>query len=499
MARKLYIGIISLVLCASLAGCNKWLELKPVDGIVGEDYWKTKEQLFAAVNGIYASLIGNPAGVSDRQLSEYLFMWGELRADMVVPSSGATNEDIDVFNTNLLSTNSIVNWRAVYRTINYCNTVIELAPGVMQHDNTLTAAQLSNYMAEAYAIRGLMYFYLVRSFRDVPLKLTATTSDEQLEQQPKTTSDVILKQIVADLQKAETDAVLSYGSKTSDKGRITKYTVSAILADVYLWMDKYDDCIAACNKVINAGQFGLITGNDSWVTNLFYTGNSNESIFEFQFDNQALNPFYSLFLTTRRRYQAAGAVMDDMYTIDYVNEDSVDIRGAGASIRTSDNTIWKHVAYNRSTAVTQDASFNHWIVYRYSDVLLMKAEALNQTNKGQEALDIVYKVRERAHALISSDARPDAADKNAVADFILAERGREFAFEGKRWYDILRNAKRDNYARLDLLLAIIAKTVTPDRQQSAINKYKDYNSHYLPIYIYELQTDKNLVQNPYYQ
>jgi tetratricopeptide (TPR) repeat protein len=491
--------LLFLVAVSCLGACNKWLELKPADGIVGDSYWKTKEQLSAGVMGIYASLIGNPPGVSDKLLAEYLFMWGELRADMVVPSAGASGDDIDIYNTNLLSSNTNINWRAAYRTINYCNTVIAFGPSVMEKDNTLTETQLNNYLAEAYGIRGLLYFYLARSFGDVPLKLTATTSDEQLEQLAKSKQADVLTQIVADLTKAELLAVTTYGNKANDKGRVTKYTANSILADVYLWMEKYDESIAACNKIINAGQFGLIAGNSSWFSTLYYSGNSNEAIFEFQFDNQALNPFYGLFMTSRRRYEASGLVMEEMYTIDYEHEDSVDLRGTGAAVRVSDNTIWKSVGVDYNTAVTQDASYNHWIVYRYADILLMKAEALNQKGQGQDALDIVYRIRERGHALSATDTKPGADDKDAVADFILAERAREFAFEGKRWYDILRNAKRSNYERINVLLDMIAKTVPVDRQQSALAKYKDHNSHYSPIYLYELQTDKNLVQNPFYQ
>jgi predicted RNA-binding protein associated with RNAse of E/G family len=81
----------------------------------------------------------------------------------------------------------------------------------------------------------------------------------------------------------------------------------------------------------------------------------------------------------------------------------------------------------------------------------------------------------------------------------MEERAREFAFEGKRWYDILRNAKRNNYANLQYMLDIITKIAPGDRQLSMLNKYMDVRSHYLPIYLYELQTDKNLVQNPFYQ
>jgi hypothetical protein len=494
--KVLNIVLFSFVLL-TLASCKKWLELQPQDGITREEFWKTKEQVQSSVIGIYSSLLGDPNG-RDRPLSEYLFMWGELRADMVAPGVGVSNDELDVFNVNTLPTNSISNWSAVYRTINYCNTVIDFAPGVIAQDKTFSQAQLNGYLAEARAIRGLMYFYLVRSFRDVPLKLTSTSSDQDLQQLPKTSQDTILAQIVKDLSYADSNAVFTQGNNAYDKGRITKYTVKAILADVYLWMDKYEESLQACDFIINSRKFGLVAGNSAWFTNLYYNGNSNESIFEFQFDAQKLNSFYGVFATNRPRYLASAEVMESIYTIDFVN-DQKDIRGEGAAVRTSDNAIWKYLAVDNNSIRTQDASYAHWFVYRYADILLMKAEALTQLGRGAEALPLVTAIRTRANALEQTNTNPDVTDKRAMTDFILAERAREFAFEGKRWYDVLRNAKRNNYERKDIISTMVVKAVTASRQQSALGKYKDINSHYFPIYTNELNADPNLVQNPFYK
>ena len=85
---------------------------------------------------------------------------------------------------------------------------------------------------------------------------------------------------------------------------------------------------------------------------------------------------------------------------------------------------------------------------------------------------------------------------------ILSERAREFAYEGKRWYDVLRFAKRNNYAgsNLQYLINLAINSAPPEKQQSLIAKYKDpaHNSHYWPIYYNEIETNKNLVQNPFY-
>jgi hypothetical protein len=420
---------------------------------------------------------------------------------MVSSTTGTTNEEIDVINVNILPTNSLANWRTVYQTINYCNTVIDFAPGVLQKDQTFTQDALNKYVAEAKTLRALMYFYLVRSFGEVPLKLKATSSDQEIEQLPKSSQDTVLTQVLKDLGEAEPNAVNSYGNTASDKGRVTKYTVYAIQADVYLWRDKYAECVAACNKIINSNQFGLIDGSSAttWFSTLYSNGNSNESIFEFQFDRQKLNTFYSMLTTSRRRLQASPIVMDEVYTVDFINPDNKDIRGDGAAVRSTDNTIWKYIGITTTTARAQEESYAHWIVYRYADILLMKAEALNQLGNGQEALNLIYTIRNRARALAATDMAPNPADKDDIANFILRERAREFAYEGKRWYDLLRNAKRNNYQNLALLLDMVATTVPPDRQQSAIAKFRDKNSHYLPIYFYELQTDRLLIQNPFYR
>ncbi|HEY4064553.1 MAG TPA: RagB/SusD family nutrient uptake outer membrane protein [Puia sp.] len=495
------IRIVCLIGVLGTGSCKKWLDLKPQDGIVSTAFWKTKEEVAAEVIGCYSSLLAPPPsgnGSNDRSLTEYLFMWGELRGDMITLGPGASSEEVDVTNVNTLPTNSITRWTAAYRTINYCNTVIDYAPGVLKQDPTFTQASLNEYLAEVRSLRALMYFYLVRVFGDVPLKLTSTTADADLQQLPKTAQKDVLAQIVKDLSESEANAVTTFGDKVSDKGRITKYTISSIQADVYLWMDDYNDALTACNKVINSGKFGLIQGNGNWFTTLFYLGNSNEGIFEFQYAAPVNNPFYLMLESPSRRYLASGYVSTDVYNFDSNNPLNADIRGDGASLLFGDGTIWKYVGINSSTALLQGSYYTHWFVYRYADILLMKAEAEANLNNGADALSIINIIRTRANALPATALTPDPTDVNAVSDYILAERAREFAFEGKRWFDLLRFAKRNNYARLDILLDLVTRSVESDRQQSAIAKYKDFNSHYLPINAGEINSDPSLKQNPFY-
>jgi hypothetical protein len=499
MLKQLSLKLLMLALLVPFASCKKWLDLQPQDGLTGAEYWKTKEQVQAAVTGCYASLLGSATG--SRSAAETFFLWGELRADMLIGTLATTAEQVDVINVNILPTNSIASWRGLYETINYCNTVIDFAPGVLAKDATFTQAALDKAIAEAKALRALMYFYLVRTFDQVPLKLNATSSDKDIVSLAKSTQDEVLTQVLKDLSEAEVFAVVDYGDKASNKGRITKATINAIQADVYLWQEKYAECVAACNKIINTNSFGLIDGTDAniWYRTLYVNGNSNESLFELQFDNQKLNTFYTLFNTTQKKFLASPIVMDEIYTVDFLDPLKFDIRADGAAVRATDQLIWKYVGLTNTTSRAQEESYAHWIMYRFADVLLMKAEAQNQLGNGLDALEIITRIRTRARALVATASNPAPTDKVAIADYILKERAREFAFEGKRWFDILRNARRNNYQRLDLLLDMVSGTVPPNRQQSAIAKFKDKNCHYLPIYSYELTTNKALVQNPFYK
>ena len=488
----------TLLLTVLISGaCESYLDLKPVNGIVREDFWQTKEQVQSAVIGMYASML-NP------DYAEKLFLWGEIRADMIIPGLGAGYDELEVFNGNILPTNELAIWSSFYRTINYCNTVIELAPEVLEVDPTFTEEQLNGFLAEAYALRALNYFYLVRAFKEVPLKLDATISDDVVFNLPKSSEEEILNQIVADLELAETLAVTTYGKRDHDKGRITKYSIYAMQADVYLWKGEYAKCVESCNKIINSGQFGLIAGKDNplWFQQLYVTGNSNESIFELQFNQQARNPFFGMFSpNVNRSFLVAPNVIDEVFTMDEDDPLNVDIRLA-ASVRPSNSAIWKYLGLTLEGGGSRSAneSYANWIFYRYADVLLMKAEALVLMGEGngEEAIELINMIRTRANALegTSRNLNPDNSD--AIVEYILDERAREFAYEGKRWFDLLRVARRNNYERLDLLLAAVMENAPADRQQSIVTKYKDVNSHYWPIYQLEIQKNTNLEQNPFY-
>ncbi len=271
-----------------------------------------------------------------------------------------------------------------------------------------------------------------------------------------------------------------------------------MLADVYLWTDNYQGALDATNKVIDSEKFALVDASGSWFNTVYAKGNSTESIFEFQYTTANLPPFYSIFLQ-RPQFLASTEALEQFYGIDNDDASNKDIRGERASIVPGTNQIYKYVGLTNDVRKALQDSDTHWFVYRYADVLLMKAEALALSQQGQEALDIVSDLRLKREAidLTAEDVSSDSPDQ--ILDYILRERGREFAFEGKRWYDILRMARRNNYARIDIIIDAALLSAPTDQQQSIKAKLQDPNSHYLPINTFELYTNKALIQNPFYK
>jgi len=495
MQTKIKTIIAVFILLVSASSCDNYLDLRPQDGIVRDEFWKTKEDIRAAVIGIYSSMLNSPPGVDDLTLTQYLFMYGELRADMIASGPFVTEDERDIMNSNIIASNELTSWAAFYRTINYCNTVIDLAPGVKSLDPTLTQVELNHFLSEALAIRAYLYFTLARTFKDVPLKLQATLSDSDNFQIPTSTQSKVFEQVIKDLKLADEYSVADYGNVPSNKGRITTYAINAMLADVYLWTGDFEGALAATDKVIASPQFALIPASSTWFTTVFANGNSSESIFEFQYTTSNLGPFYNIFLQ-RPQFLGGADVLEQVFGVDPNNPFNMDIRGERVALVSGTNQIYKFIGLNFNDRKALQDSDTHWFVYRFADVLLMKAEALAELNRGQEALDIIQNIRTIRRAINTTAQNVNPGTKSAVIDYILAERSREFAYEGKRWFDLLRNARRN---RLDILIDAAVLSAPPEQQQSIIAKLQDPNSHYLPINTYELYTNKALVQNPFYK
>lgn len=522
-----FLGIFS-------TSCSNWLNLTPEDGVTREEYWQTKEQVNSAVVGCYSAMIDGPV--------ERMFLWGELRADMVDNGLLLAANYNQVIDGEISPSNIIVNWADFYQVINNCNTVLKFAPGVQKLDGTFTDKQLKEYEAEALTVRAMMYFYLVRSFKDVPLVTDASVSDDQNYAIAKTPGAEILDTLVHDLKIAVVNAPLSYSSTAKNKSRITANAAKTLLADIYLWQENYIECNRLCQEVIGSGMYSMIpvatspfeikdnggtvvdvvtipseSDAEKMFTQSYVTGNSVESIFELPFTTIKQNPFYSLLGPTINYLKPRTDIVEDLIFPPTIYQgdarDAVDVRGSGCSYK--GGLIWKYIGTSRSNILRASTNYTApWIIYKYSDILLMKAEALNQlglmTSSDAEkqayykaATDAMGIVRTARNAVITPEYKYNGdIDGASLEESILNERAREFAYEGKRWYDVLRYAKRNDYKGNNILylLDVAVNSASPEKQQSLIAKYKDpkHNSHYWPIYEFELEANKALKQNEFY-
>ncbi len=499
-----------VVLTMLIWGCSDWLHLEPESELIREEFWQTGEDVQAVVAGTYKELAGT---------IELLFKWGELRGDLMVPGVNISTEDRKIMDGFIYPENELNRWNQLYRTINFANTVLKFSPQVVDRDQSFNENESRAFEAEALFVRSLCYFYLVRIFRDVPLVLEASENDAQDYYPAVTPAETIFLQIIDDLTGSVQYLPTSYGRLEYDKGRATKGAAYALMADIYLYFEKYQASIDACNKVINSGLYGMIDGED-WFMN-FFPGNSNESIFEIQFDKDldqtnllyrmmAPNPGDDTFPDGNDEFRVSPYFVKEFekYPSDRRagNRTYWDYSGAGWYRFETSHVLWKYVGTEGLPSLATGASASgyrtgnresdaNWIVYRYPDVLLMKAEAMVQQGALSEAVDLVNLVR--ARALVEPIS--NIPNKNDLEELILEERAKEFCGEGKRWFDLVRFGKRNGYERVGLMVEILAANKTYEEAEIIRSKYSNPNSWFLPIHQDEMDQNNKLVQNPYYE
>ena len=547
---KNHTKIIILAFILAFGSCSDWLDLKPYDGVTEGDYWNTKEDVFAILMGCYSSMIQETVVTN-------IFYWGELRGDIITGSTQAGADVMNIIRGEITPSNKIVMWDKFYTTISYCNKLIARAHEVLDKDYSFDEDLCEQYKAEAVVIRSLMYFYLVRSFWDVPFVTVATDNDQQDFYVGQTDGFAVLDSLDKHLNIVLDDLPTNLGSVADNKGRMTRYAALALLADINLWRalndnSRYTDCINYCNQVI-AGSFSLIAPSendyeirpvfnplnteetldtayfmrqeykDRLFDQLYVQGNSIETIFELQYPEthpSLADPFFKLFQgtsTTPPMTPKLENLMENIFP-NYQYQEYVsgitDVRGSGFSYK--NNLVWKWIGTSCSGNDRRPQRlYPNWIVYRLPDVILMKAEAISQfymndQSKLKEAYDLIKQIRKRSNAVDTESVEIKYADdegneysvidRAALEQLLLDERAREFIGEGKRWYDVLRFSLRDNpNGGSKYLMSLAVTGAPPEKTMGMQEKYKNRNFLFLPVYIDEIESNKNLVQNQFYR
>lgn len=478
MLRKKLKNKLLVVVLAGLAlagtGCKKYLEQTPNDSLTRENFFKTRADAIAAIIGAYDGL---------QACATNFLIWGEFRADLV---AATTNTDATYTYYQLLDrTRPASNWANVYNMIGRANIIIEAVPAIPAIDNRFSTQESDAIVGEALFLRALGYFYLVRTFKEVPLILQAPSNDNITFRIPKSSADSILNQIESDLVRAEQVVPIGYTTLEETKGRATKAAVNALLTDVYMWQAKYQQAVVAAKKVLNSGQYSLVDGAN-WFS-IFSQKNTSESILEIQY-NYTLNENNSLRGTL-------GAFNMNTVLFDYFTGEMDILRGLNNTFVTG-RVFWKYTGLNTNN-ISRPTDDPNFILYRLPDVMLMCSEALahlGSTEKTEAAI-LLDAVRARA-GLLSVNA-DSSTSVDLFTEYIMKERAMELAGEGKRWFDLVRVATNNNNPDFLVSRVLMSRSVGDRAQLRA--RIIDPRSWYSPIFLDELNRNPNLVQNPYYQ
>lgn len=488
-------NIISILLGALLffSSCSDLLDTVPKDLLIRETFWKSEADVEASMIGVYNELQG---------AIDQMIIWGESRSGYIAYKGAEST--ISTFNRqDITDTNPNVSWGSFYQIINFANTIIKFAPNAAIQDDQYTQEALNNHLGEAYYIRALMHFYMIRSFIKIPYIDFAYDNDTEDFYRELSSREEVFTKIVADLITARDLMKRNYDEGYNSKGRASKDAVQATLADTYLWMGEYQKALDACDAIKG---YNLVE-NEEWF-NLFFEGNNEEeSIFEIQFsekfrDYMPESVWTDLFLKTN--LESRNLLWPEL-------ENSVDSRVLSTVVKNGDKStspmkLWKWVGirsdgeYIEDKRVVKDCN---WILYRYADVVLMKAEALNNLGNGKRALKELNLIRKRAEVSQYDTETPVGQE---LDELILDERGRELAFEGKRWFDLVRFSLR--YGSLEdknsVGNKILIDRIILQKAESGMSgfflryKIRDPRSWFLPIYHNELTANPKLRQFEYY-
>lgn len=519
MFKKIIYSLAALSLLLGTSACNDWLDIKPNNEQITRDYWKSKEDVESVVMSGYFYL---------RQCTPTLIKWGELRGGTFYSSN---INDAKLQDFNMTPSHYLAGYANIYKVVNAANSVLKYAPEVRAIDDTYYEQRMNAHLCEAYFLRAYCHLILLKNFGSVPMVLQPYVDDTASFDIAKSTEEEIVAQIKADVLAALATGAAkgTYEKEWETKGRVTKWALYALMADVSLWSEDYDTCKQYCRLITEATDAfrpAFITNTSQWYE-IFCFGNSNESIFELNWDfnlAQESNNFSYLWtqtpsselrftnIATDKLREETAAVVTRSGSLDgrvgrMLLATYVASGGNASYSQTPNYYLWKYAGteiqdQTGGLRVHKDANF---ILYRVSEIMMMLAQAETMTGNIPAACKLVNRIRLRAgldnfQGIADTDTDAMAnIDEQAMLEEILAQKELEFVGEGKRWYDLLWFGRiADNRYRDAFVTMVIEgnQTTNPSWVRSVL---ADRNAWYLPIPQDDIDHNRLLVQNPYYK
>ena len=452
-------------------GCKKFLDQKPISAIPPESFWKDKTDAKNWMAGIYNSL--------QTTLSAGHLDWGEVRSDNL-RVGGTGNAQLTMI-TNTLSANdadinSITTWTNLYVTISLCNYGIKYLPQMIAQNIGGGAAEYREFLGQCYGLRALMYFYALRVWGKVPIHTEPIESVNQPLAFPRSPIADVKKRIQDDIVESlktvgtttTTMASTLAGTATSPKFYMLKAAVYALQTDVFMWFQDYDGALASSQSFIGlAGANSWVNTINEWKNIFIDPTNSPETVFNLFWSATERGGGVAVCSrlgssSNTNNYEAT----TDMYLTLKNRVDPVTNKTIDGRYWAYWDTVTMNTAQLYDDAVAQLGKFSAWRtvpgagftlqgnndceikvpIYRYADVMLLRAEALNQKGQYQPALDIVNRVRSRVGYTVQAKLTDYTGDiKKGIELTILKERQLELLGEGKRWFDLCRIDKTYDY------------------------------------------------------
>jgi len=502
--KKIYKISFLLGFLALSSACKKsFLDLSDPTKKNAEKFYQTEDQVQQAVNGAYSSL-------QDHVNSQYIF--AEMSSDNTTiqldPSDrGQTDraEAFEFWNVTATNVNIADMYNQSYNALYNINFALSRIDGVAG----MSDAKKAQYKGELQFIRAYYYFNLVRYFGPVVLITQPLASSSDAFATARSQEDAVYAQIVTDLTAAAANLPLKTAYAAADVGRASKGSALGLLGKVYLTIKDYAKAEAALKQILPLGYTLLNNYADVFATT---NKNNKESLFEVQYQGGNNLGEWSSFLYSFAPRNSEGAVTGfptsrpqgwNIPTKNIISEFELgDQRKAVALKEGYTNAAGIFVPipfvnkYNHTHTI-EGRTDDNWPVLRYSDVLLMLAEAINEQRGPGEAYQYIDLVRVRA-GLPGLSGLGQESFRTAIRH----ERRVELAFENDRWFDLKRaftNAQMVTLLNTHGQAEKASPTVSRGGVPFTGNDYRfdGYEALY-PIPDRQLFLDKNLTQNPGY-
>lgn len=441
--KKTFITILSLGLF--LSSCtDSFLELPSETSLSTATFYKTEADFQQAVNATYAPLRSLYNGTSGVNVSGAWAM-GEMHSDntyfMFNSGYRAFVDAESIANFVLQASNGIstAKYVADYQIIARANQVLAPIDGV-----SFGTDSKNNIKGQAFFLRALAYFDLVQYYGKVPLHLIPVTNRSEAAL-PLAEVDAIYTQIIKDVTEA---AKLLPAKSKQEAGRATSGAAKTLLGNIYAVQKKWDLAETVLKEVIDSGEYSLLSDYAA----VFSVSNKNnqESVFEVQFKESTegyasrfIYDFLPMPITAAQVTAITGAANEQALTVEAVNIPTPDLINAyeagdkrkAISIASVDidGKTYPYIKKLLQPNAQANITGTNWPVYRYAEVILLYAEALNENGKTTNATQYLNMVRNRAGL-----GNTTASSQVDVRAAILAERRVELAFENKRWLDLVR-------------------------------------------------------------